>query len=52
LNRNNTNKGIVKDKYQELKILMQTIFEKTEKIFESICTGACFFKNSSYDFRK
>lgn len=31
---------IVKDKYPELKILMQTIFEETDKIFQSICAGA------------
>lgn len=31
---------IVKDKYPEMKILMQTIFEETEKIFQSICAGA------------
>jgi DNA-binding NarL/FixJ family response regulator len=31
---------IVKDKYPDIKILMQTIFEETEKIFQSICAGA------------
>jgi DNA-binding NarL/FixJ family response regulator len=31
---------IVKDKYPGMKILMQTIFEETEKIFQSICAGA------------
>jgi len=31
---------IVKEKYPSMKILMQTIFEETEKIFQSICAGA------------
>src|SRR4029077_9329052 len=31
---------IVKDKYPDIKILMQTIFEETDKIFQSICAGA------------
>lgn len=31
---------IVMDKYPGMKILMQTIFEETEKIFQSICAGA------------
>jgi DNA-binding NarL/FixJ family response regulator len=31
---------MVKDKYPGIKILMQTIFEETEKIFQSICVGA------------
>jgi DNA-binding NarL/FixJ family response regulator len=31
---------ILKNKYPEIKILMQTIFEDSEKIFQSICAGA------------
>lgn len=31
---------IIKDKYPDIKILMQTIFEETDKIFQSICAGA------------
>jgi DNA-binding NarL/FixJ family response regulator len=31
---------LVKDKYPDIKILMQTIFEETDKIFQSICAGA------------
>jgi DNA-binding NarL/FixJ family response regulator len=31
---------LVKSKYPDIKILMQTIFEDTDKIFESICAGA------------
>lgn len=40
---------IVKSKYPEIKILMQTIFEDTEKIFQSICAGASGYilKNTS-----
>jgi DNA-binding NarL/FixJ family response regulator len=32
--------SILKDKYPEMKILMQTIFEDSDKIFKSICAGA------------
>jgi len=40
---------IVKCKYPEVKILMQTIFEDTEKIFQSVCAGASGYilKNTS-----
>jgi DNA-binding NarL/FixJ family response regulator len=40
---------IVKDKYPGIKILMQTIFEETDKIFQSICAGASGYilKNTS-----
>lgn len=40
---------IVKNKYPEIKILMQTIFEDTEKIFQSVCAGASGYilKNTS-----
>ena len=40
---------IVKSKYPEIKILMQTIFEDTEKIFQSVCAGASGYilKNTS-----
>src|SRR6185436_12874891 len=31
---------IIKKKFPEIKVLMQTIFEDSEKIFESICAGA------------
>ncbi len=31
---------ILKENFPEIKILMETIFEDTEKIFESICNGA------------
>jgi len=31
---------ILKDNFPEVKILMETIFEDTEKIFDSICNGA------------
>src|SRR5262245_6169433 len=31
---------IVKEKFPEVKILMETIFEDDEKIFQSICNGA------------
>ncbi len=31
---------IVKESYPEIKILMETIFEDDEKIFDSICAGA------------
>src|SRR5437763_7403800 len=31
---------IVKEKYPEIKILMETIFDDNEKIFQSICNGA------------
>jgi len=33
--------GILHEKYPTLKILMQTIFEDNEKIFQSILSGAC-----------
>ncbi len=41
--------GILRDKYPGLKILMQTIFEESEKIFQSILAGACGYilKNTS-----
>jgi DNA-binding NarL/FixJ family response regulator len=32
--------AIVKEKFPEVKILMETIFEDNEKIFDSICNGA------------
>lgn len=32
--------SLVRSQYPEMKILMQTIFEDTEKIFSSICAGA------------
>src|SRR5438477_4058914 len=40
---------ILHDKKPELKILMQTIFEEDEKIFQSICAGASGYilKNTS-----
>ena len=40
---------VVKNKYPEIKILMQTIFEDTEKIFKSVCAGASGYilKNTS-----
>src|SRR5438093_886102 len=31
---------IVKEKFPEIKILMETIFDENEKIFQSICNGA------------
>jgi len=31
---------MVREKYPDLKILMETIFEEDEKIFQSICNGA------------
>src|SRR5215470_17192021 len=31
---------IIREKYADLKILMETIFEEDEKIFQSICNGA------------
>ena len=31
---------IIKEKFPELKILMQTIFEDDDKVFQSICNGA------------
>jgi len=41
--------GILKEKYPDLKILMQTIFEDNEKIFQSILAGASGYilKNTS-----
>jgi DNA-binding NarL/FixJ family response regulator len=41
--------GILREKYPELKILMQTIFEDSEKIFQSILAGASGYilKNTS-----
>jgi len=40
---------ILRDKKPELKVLMQTIFEENEKIFQSICAGASGYiiKNTS-----
>lgn len=31
---------LIRDKYPDVKILMETIFEEDEKIFQSICNGA------------
>ena len=31
---------LIREKYPDLKILMETIFEEDEKIFQSICNGA------------
>jgi DNA-binding NarL/FixJ family response regulator len=31
---------IIKEKYPQVKILMQTIFEDNDKVFDSICAGA------------
>ncbi len=41
--------GMLKEKYPDLKILMQTIFEDEEKIFQSILAGASGYilKNTS-----
>jgi len=41
--------GMLREKYPELKILMQTIFEDNEKIFQSILAGASGYilKNTS-----
>ncbi|MEO7463398.1 MAG: response regulator transcription factor [Ferruginibacter sp.] len=41
--------GMLRDKYPALKILMQTIFEESEKIFQSILAGASGYilKNTS-----
>jgi DNA-binding NarL/FixJ family response regulator len=40
---------ILKGKYPEIKILMETIFEDNDKIFESVCNGAegYILKNTS-----
>jgi DNA-binding NarL/FixJ family response regulator len=40
---------ILRDKYPDIKILMQTIFEDSDKIFQSICAGASGYilKNTS-----
>jgi len=40
---------ILKEKFPDLKILMQTIFDDNEKIFQSICAGASGYilKNTS-----
>ncbi len=40
---------LLRDKKPELKVLMQTIFEENEKIFQSICAGASGYilKNTS-----
>jgi DNA-binding NarL/FixJ family response regulator len=40
---------LIKNKFPEIKILMQTIFEDDKKIFESICAGAegYILKNTS-----
>ncbi len=32
--------GIIRSKYPELKILMQTVFEDDDKVFAAICAGA------------
>ena len=32
--------GLIKEKYPDTKILMETIFEDDDKIFQSICNGA------------
>ena len=32
--------GLIKEEYPEIKILMETIFDDDEKIFNSICAGA------------
>ena len=32
--------GMIKEEYPEIKILMETIFDDDEKIFNSICAGA------------
>jgi len=32
--------ALIKSKFQDIKILMQTIFEDDDKIFQSICNGA------------
>lgn len=41
--------GLIREKYPDLKILMQTIFEENEKIFQSILAGASGYilKNTS-----
>ena len=31
---------LIREKYPDIKILMETIFEEDEKIFQSICNGA------------
>lgn len=31
---------LIRKQYQDVKVLMQTVFEEDEKIFESICAGA------------
>ena len=43
---------ILKEKYPQLKVLMQTIFEDNEKVFDSICAGAdgYLLKNSLSDY--
>jgi DNA-binding NarL/FixJ family response regulator len=40
---------ILKEKYPEVKILMETIFEENDKIFQSVCNGAegYILKNTS-----
>jgi len=42
---------IVKEKFPEIKILMETIFEDDEKVFQSICNGAegYILKNTAPD---
>lgn len=42
---------IIKEKYPQVKILMQTIFEDNDKVFDSICAGAdgYLLKNSLSD---
>jgi DNA-binding NarL/FixJ family response regulator len=43
---------LLKEKYPHLKILMQTVFEDNEKVFDSICAGAdgYLLKNSLSDY--
>ena len=43
---------IIKEKYPQVKILMQTIFEDNDKVFDSICAGAdgYLLKNSLSDY--
>ncbi len=43
---------IIKEKYPQVKILMQTIFEDNDKVFDSICAGAdgYLLKNSLTDY--
>lgn len=43
---------IIKEKFPQIKILMQTIFEDNDKVFDSICGGAdgYLLKNSLSDY--